>query len=80
MRTGREKIEAKLRMTEEEKTIVNIQRTIEDIQEFDAMLCRLEALAGLPLFFTDRSRFQNGWKLSVFQVRRSRKSTCVSMH
>ena len=50
MRTGREKIESKLRMTEEEKTIVNIQRTIEDIQEFDAMLCRLEALAGLPLF------------------------------
>ena len=54
MRTGREKIESKLRMTEEEKTIVNIQRTIEDIQEFDAMLCRLEALAGLPLFYRSK--------------------------
>ena len=50
MRMDREKIEAELRTTEEENTIVNIQRTIEDIQEFDAMLCRLEMLSDLPLF------------------------------
>ena len=54
MRTQRERIEAELRMTEEEKTIANLQRTIEDIQEFDSMLCRLEALAGFPLFYRSK--------------------------
>ena len=54
MHTAREKIEAELTMTEEEKTIVNHQRTIEDVQELDAMLCRLEAWAGFPLFYRSK--------------------------
>jgi hypothetical protein len=54
MRTEREKIEAELRMNEEEKTVANLWRTIEDVQEIDALLCRLEALAGLPLFYRSK--------------------------
>jgi hypothetical protein len=54
MRTEREKIEAELRMTEEEKAIANARRAIGNVQEFDAMLCRLEALSGLPLFYRSK--------------------------
>jgi hypothetical protein len=54
MRTTRELIEAELQMSQEEKTVANIQRAMHDIQGYDAMLSKLEALAGLPLFYRSK--------------------------
>jgi uroporphyrinogen-III synthase len=55
MRTTREQIEAELLMSAEEKTVANIRRAVHDVQRYDAMLSRLELLAGLPLFNRSKS-------------------------
>jgi hypothetical protein len=54
MRTTREQIEAELQMSQEEKTVANIRRAVHDIQRYDAMLSKLEVLAGLPLFYRSK--------------------------
>ncbi|HEY7300949.1 MAG TPA: hypothetical protein VH684_23905 [Xanthobacteraceae bacterium] len=41
-------------MSDEEKTVANIRRAVRDIEKYDDMLSRLEALAGLPLFYRSK--------------------------
>jgi hypothetical protein len=54
MRTTRDQIEAELQMSQEEKTVAVIRRAVHAIQRYDAMLSKLEVLAGLPLFYRSK--------------------------